>query len=742
MTAAPSALDDALLAARLCAHDPVGLGGMVLRGGGEMRDRVIAVLRGALPEGAPLRRVPVHVDDDALLGGLDLGATLALGRPVRQRGALAAADGGIVVLPMAERMTEATAARIAAVLDTGAVEDARVRIAVVALDDGVEDEAPPPALAERLAFRIDLSGCGVSDLVASQAEAGTQSRNAGGMAQRAITTTFATGPRPSPGKDEGGEGDDGMRWEGRAPPTFGVYVPRFGSSTVDASPAEAGAQSRNDGGMARRAITTTFVTAPRPSPGKDEGGKGDDGMGGEGCAPPAFEVDPSRFGGSTVDAFPAEAGAESRHDGGVARRSRTTTFATGPRPSPGMEEGGKGEGRKEDSSKREERVCETKLRPPIDPHAILAATALALGIDSARAPVFALRAARAAAALAGRDEIDDDDLILAVRLVLAPRATRLPAPPEADGASEPPPPPPEDDAGEEEQAIPDLPEDMILAAALATLPRDVLERLAAGRGRRGGNRACGAGERRKSALRGRPLGARAGVPRGGLRLSLIDTLRTAAPWQALRARGDGPIRIRRDDLRIRRFETRAETLTIFAVDASGSAAVARLAEAKGAVELLLAQAYVKRAQVAMIAFRGGGAELLLPPTRSLTRARRALAELPGGGGTPLAAGLEAARMLAEAARLRGRTPFLVMLTDGRGNIALDGTAVRERAERDAEQAARAIGQAGIGAAFVDTSARPRPEGARLALAMGARYLPLPRADAAAMHRAVSAVQAA
>ena len=378
--------------------------------------------------------------------------------------------------------------------------------------------------------------------------------------------------------------------------------------------------------------------------------------------------------------------------------------------------------------------------------ATLAAASLALGIDSARAPLFALRAARALAALAGRHAIAEEDVILAVRLVLGPRATRFPAPPEAEQEAPedapPPPPPPESDSGEEEQGEPQPPEDVVLEAALASLPRDVLEKLAAGRGRRRAGAARGKGERRKSLQRGRPMSARAGVPRGGLRLSLIDTLRAAAPWQTLRDRGDGTIRIRRDDLRIRRFETRAETLTIFAVDASGSAAAARLAEAKGAVELLLAEAYVKRAQVALVAFRGTTAEILLPPTRSLTRARRALAELPGGGGTPLSIGLDAARDLAEAARARGRTPFIVVLTDGRANIAADGTTVRERAEQDAETAARAIGQAGIGAAFVDTSARPRPEGARLALAMGARYLPLPRADAATMHRAVAAVQAA
>jgi magnesium chelatase subunit D len=220
---------------------------------------------------------------------------------------------------------------------------------------------------------------------------------------------------------------------------------------------------------------------------------------------------------------------------------------------------------------------------------------------------------------------------------------------------------------------------------------------------------------------------------------VIDTLRAAAPWQRLRA-GPGKVHVRRDDLRVRRFETRSEVVTIFAVDASGSAAVARLAEAKGAVERLLADAYVKRAHVALVAFRGIGAELLLPTTRSLTRARRMLADLPGGGGTPLAAGLNAARDLAEAARARGRTPFLIVLTDGRANIAADGRAVRSQAETDALDAAKAIALAGIAGAFIDTSARPRAEGAALAAAMGARYLPLPRADSAAMHAAIARAQ--
>lgn len=579
---APDALADALLAARLCAVDPL-LGGIVLRGEGEARDAVADALRAALGEAAPMRRLPAHIDDARLLGGLDLTATLAQGRAVPRAGLLAEADGGAVIVPMAERLGEGLAARIAAVLDSGEAVAEReglalrtaTRFVLLLFDDSrEEDEAVPPALAERAAFRIDL-----------------------------------TAARLLPD------------WEG--------------------------------------------ITGRKPSR-------------------PDARTEP-----------------ESPKPGG---------------PAPAV---------------------------PADMLQALAATAAALGIDSLRAPLLALRAARAAAALAGRDSVTRDDVTLAARLVLAPRATRIPAAEEAPAEPPPPPPPTEDDqpGDDSDQPAPQALAETVLEAALAALPPDLLAALAAGDRRGPMLRARGAGARRRSPSHGRPLGARRGLPGGGLRLSLIDTLRAAAPWQRLRGGGTATrIRIRADDLHVRRYETRAEAVTIFAVDASGSSALARLAEAKGAVELLLAEAYVKRAQVALIAFRGTEAEVLLPPTRSLTRARRALAALPGGGGTPLAAGLGAARTLGEAARARGRTPFLVILTDGRANIAADGSAVRSTAATDAEREAVAIRAAGLAAAFVDISARPRPEGAALAQAMGARYLPLPRADATALHAALQAAQ--
>ena len=378
--------------------------------------------------------------------------------------------------------------------------------------------------------------------------------------------------------------------------------------------------------------------------------------------------------------------------------------------------------------------------PLSDEHrAALAATAAALGIVSLRPVLFAESAAKAHAALAGRTEVAEGDLAVAARLVLAPRTRHMPAPEEPAEHQEAPAPEPGD--APETSADPGefVLDDVVLEAALAAIPADLLARLAAGKAGRQA-RGSGSGRRRLSGLRGKPLGARPGMPRGGARLALIDTLRAAVPWQGVRreelSEGDARLVLRRDDLRVRRFEERAGRVTIFCVDASGSAAAARLAEAKGAVELMLAQAYSTRSEVALIAFRGSSADVLLPPTRSLTRARRALGELPGGGGTPLAAGLHAARDLAEAVELRGRTPHLVILTDGRGNIAADGSASRSAASADVEAAAKSIAARGIETLLVDISARTGPAAPQLASALQARFLALPMADARTLHAAL------
>jgi magnesium chelatase subunit D len=381
----------------------------------------------------------------------------------------------------------------------------------------------------------------------------------------------------------------------------------------------------------------------------------------------------------------------------------------------------------------------------------MSAAAGALGIVSMRAPLLAIRVARASAALSENAGVEQDDIALAARLVLAPRALVFA---QADKSDHWQPPEPQteasksDDHTDKERPDIDRPlEEVILASVQAALPPDVLAALRASAGRSRGRSQGKAGALQKSSKRGRPAGVRRGVLRAGARLNVIETLRAAAPWQPLRrheaaATVTEPARprvlIRKDDLRISRFKQRAESTTIFVVDASGSAALHRLAEAKGAVELLLADCYIRRDQVALIAFRGSVAEVLLPPTRSLARAKRCLAGLPGGGGTPLAAGLDAALALSESVRRRGQTPTIILLTDGRANIARDGGQGRPRGEGDAISAAQQLRAAGITTVLVDTSPRPGVLAERFAREMGGRYLPLPHADATALSKAVLA----
>jgi len=180
--------------------------------------------------------------------------------------------------------------------------------------------------------------------------------------------------------------------------------------------------------------------------------------------------------------------------------------------------------------------------------------------------------------------------------------------------------------------------------------------------------------------------------------------------------------------------------TIFVVDASGSAAMQRLAEVKGAIELLLADCYIRRDNVAVVAFRGQEAEIVLPQTRSTARARRRLAGLAGGGGTPLANGLDAAAALADQVRRKGQSPLLVLMTDGRANVCRDGTAGRARAMEEALDAGRRLSAAGIDSLAIDTSAPSRRDETaptqRLAKAMRARYVRLPVADAVLVNEAV------
>lgn len=377
--------------------------------------------------------------------------------------------------------------------------------------------------------------------------------------------------------------------------------------------------------------------------------------------------------------------------------------------------------------------------------AAICAASVAFGIASLRAPLLALRVARVLAALARQDRIDETSAALAVQWVFASRATTLPATDERDAES--PEADTQDSKAEESNRDPSdtgALEDVVLDAVKAAIPADLLAALQSGAMLSRVSAAGRAGVARQSLKRGRAIGARRGSPRDGVRISVLDTLRAAAPWQKLR--GNDPqsssnkrrVEIRREDFHVARFKQQTESTIVFAVDASGSAALHRLAEAKGAVELLLADCYVRRDRVALISFRGRAAEVLLPPTRSLVRAKRGLAGLPGGGATPLASAIDLAHLIATQAARRGETPTVVFLSDGRANMSRNGTPGRALAETEAAAAARLFAAARFAVLFIDTAPQPQAAARAVASAMRAQYVALPYADAGALARTVRA----
>jgi magnesium chelatase subunit D len=207
------------------------------------------------------------------------------------------------------------------------------------------------------------------------------------------------------------------------------------------------------------------------------------------------------------------------------------------------------------------------------------------------------------------------------------------------------------------------------------------------------------------------------------------------------------IKIAKYDLRFKRFKSRTGILFIFAVDASGSMALNRMAQAKGALARLLQQAYLHRDKVALINFRRSEAETLLAPTRSVELAKRLVDGMPTGGATPIAAAVVKALEIARLARLRGVSQaMLVLLTDGRSNVGLRDETTQERLKRDSaineelQNLGIALQSASIASVVIDTKSRfvSGGEGRKLAETLGGRYLYLPRADSTAIYNAVTA----
>ena len=156
------------------------------------------------------------------------------------------------------------------------------------------------------------------------------------------------------------------------------------------------------------------------------------------------------------------------------------------------------------------------------------------------------------------------------------------------------------------------------------------------------------------------------------------------------------------------------------------------------MELLLGASYARRDHVALVSFRGRQADVLLPPTRALVRAKRALAALPGGGGTPLASGLKTALQLAEDEWRKGRFPSLILLTDGSANVDANGQGNRTQAAEDAQNVARLIDASGFETLLIDVGRQQRPQAKSLAANMGAHYVPMPQASAGSISDMVKA----